>query len=402
MDPKVTFVVPCYRMAHLLPDCVNSILSQTYRDFEVLIMDDCSPDNTPEIAASFKDPRVTHIRNENNLGHLRNFNKGISLSRGQYAWLISADDCLRRPYVLERYVQLMDTRLNVGYVFCPAVKLFNGREVGILEYSQHGDRDAIFDGRQFVSKLVYGSTIVAASGMVRKECYEKLGTFPLNMPWVHDWYLWSIFALHFDVGYFSEPMVCYREHELSMTAALMKGDLRVCSSDDLSLPWVMKRKAEEVGQWSIAKNCLEALSIEYARQIATKSRYRTSTASLMSLGQFEESLAQHSSDEREKKLIRANVYRIVAGLYHQQGELSLARQFHRLSVHNRGWSVQLWVEQLLLVCDDLVSLIREYGRQFYQGWNAARADQPIRTKDFSTGAQPSHPPLSTLTYRGDR
>ena len=84
MDPIVSFVVPCYRLAHLLPECISSILAQTYQDFEILIMDNCSPDNTPEVARSFDDPRVKHIRNEVNLGHLRNFNKGIATSRGKY------------------------------------------------------------------------------------------------------------------------------------------------------------------------------------------------------------------------------------------------------------------------------------------------------------------------------
>src|SRR4051794_32850375 len=95
MQPKVSFVVPCYKLAHYLNECVNSILMQTYENFEVLIMDDCSPDNTPEVARSFEDPRVTYIRNEPNLGHLRNYNKGITLAQGEYIWLISADDYLR-------------------------------------------------------------------------------------------------------------------------------------------------------------------------------------------------------------------------------------------------------------------------------------------------------------------
>ena len=107
MNPTVSFVVPCYKLAHLLGECVDSILGQTYRDFEVLIMDDCSPDNTAEVAQSFTDPRVRHVRNEPNLGHLRNYNKGIELARGKYVWLISADDRLRRPYVLERYVRCL-------------------------------------------------------------------------------------------------------------------------------------------------------------------------------------------------------------------------------------------------------------------------------------------------------
>ena len=100
MDPKVTFIVPCYNLAHVLPECVNSILSQSFSDFEVLIMDDCSPDNTPEVARSFSDARVRHVRNEKNQRHLANYNKGIKLAKGEYVWLISADDRLRKPYVL--------------------------------------------------------------------------------------------------------------------------------------------------------------------------------------------------------------------------------------------------------------------------------------------------------------
>src|SRR5258706_15476525 len=101
-NPTVSFVVPCYKLAHLLPECVHSILGQTYGDFEVLIMDDHSPDNTAEVAQAIKDPRVRYIRNDPNLGSLRNYNKGIGLARGKYVWLISADDYLRRPHVLER------------------------------------------------------------------------------------------------------------------------------------------------------------------------------------------------------------------------------------------------------------------------------------------------------------
>src|SRR6266446_10699268 len=123
MNKKVSFVIPCYNLAYLLPECINSILSQTYEDFEVLIMDDCSPDHTPEVAQSFHDPRIKHVRNETNLKHHRNYNKGIELSRGKYVWLISADDCLRRPYTLERYVQVMEEHPEVGYVFSPAMRL---------------------------------------------------------------------------------------------------------------------------------------------------------------------------------------------------------------------------------------------------------------------------------------
>ena len=265
MNPTVTFVVPCYKLAHLLSDCVNSILVQTFPDFEVLIMDDASPDNTAEIAASFSDPRVKHIRNQQNLGHLQNYNKGIAAARGKYVWLISADDTLRRPYALERYVQLMEAHPNVGYVFSPAVRLRDGREWETLGYSICWHKDEIFNGRQWLTQLIQRNRIVAASALARKECYEKLGFFPLNLPWNGDWYLWCLFALYSDVGYIAEPMVCYREHDLNITHTLLADAPSHCAAADIAMPWIIKPIAERAGFASLAQACLRSAAQEYVR-----------------------------------------------------------------------------------------------------------------------------------------
>jgi glycosyltransferase involved in cell wall biosynthesis len=265
MDPKVTFVVPCYKLAHLLSDCVNSILRQTFADFELLIMDDCSPDNTAEVAACFTDPRVKYIRNPHNIGHLQNYNKGIALARGKYVWLISADDTLRLPHALERYVQLMEGHPNVGYVFSPAVRLREGQEWGTLDYSICWHKDEIFDGRQWLTRLIQRNRIVAASAMARKECYEKLGTFPLNLPWNGDWYLWCLFSVYFDVGYFAEPMVCYREHDLNITHSLLADALNHCTAADIAMPWIIKPIAERAGFPAVAQMCVRSAVQEYVR-----------------------------------------------------------------------------------------------------------------------------------------
>src|ERR1700758_1716530 len=128
MNPRVSFVVPCYNLGHLVGESVECILSQSFGDFEVLSMDDCSPDNTSGVGNAFHDDRVKYIRNHTNLGHLRNYNKGIELARGEYIWLISADDRLRRPYVLQRYVEMMDKNPRIGFVFCSGVGILNGKE----------------------------------------------------------------------------------------------------------------------------------------------------------------------------------------------------------------------------------------------------------------------------------
>jgi glycosyltransferase involved in cell wall biosynthesis len=350
MNPTVSFVVPCYKLAHLLGECILSILSQTYADFEILILDDCSPDNTADVAASFQDPRVRYIRNETNLKHLRNYNKGISLARGKYIWLISADDCLRRPYVLERYVRLLDQNPNVGYVFCSAVGLFNGRETGVLDYSVHGNRDAIIPGRRFLAKLVHANTIVAASGMVRKECYDKVGLFPLDMPWGGDWYLWCAFALHFDVAYMAEPMVCYRRHDSSMTNVLMQGNIDACYSDDIKIPWIIKKMVDESGSPSLSRECLRAIGNEYAHSMTGKQYKAANSYSLMTPEQFESSLGQHTPSLKERAWVRALVYSGMADRYYSQCNFALARQFYYQALRENFWKPKIWVKWLLLSC----------------------------------------------------
>jgi glycosyltransferase involved in cell wall biosynthesis len=365
MNTRVTFIVPCYKLAHLLPDCVNSILAQSFGDFELLIMDDCSPDNTAEVAARFKDPRVKHIRNEPNLGHLRNYNKGIALSRGEYVWLISADDYLYRPYVLQRYVDLMDAHPEVGFVFCPGVKVRNEQEIETLGYSLQGNKDRIFDGRKFLPKLIRENTIVAASGMVRKKCYDTVSVFPLDMPWGGDWYLWCVFSLTADVGYLSEPMVCYREHELSMTTKLMKDDVDQCSKEDITMPWILKRKVEEARYPRLVKSCLDSAAYEYARRIATK-RYKSASPS-MTLEQFEESLRKSTSDDKERNFVRARVYAKVADLYYWQNEHKLARKFYSLAVRTDPWIPAVWAKRVLLAAGDAGGWIRRGRVRLHHG-----------------------------------
>ena len=271
MNPTVSFVVPCYKLAHLLPECLQSILDQTYADLEVLVMDDCSPDNTQEVTQSFSDPRIRYIRNQKNLGHLRNYNEGIAMARGHYVWLISADDRLRRRYIVERYVALMENNPSVGYVFCSGVGLEGDTETGVLPYATHGDTDKIFRDRAFFVRLLESNSVLAASGMVRRECYERLGLFPLDLPYAGDWYLWLLFGLHYDVGYLAEPMVSYRQHSLSMTNTLNEKDPRICTNDDLNVLWRIKRKAEDAKYTDLAQ-CVDGFIVDRARTFLTSDR----------------------------------------------------------------------------------------------------------------------------------
>src|SRR5262249_39635918 len=179
-DPLVSFIVPCYNLGHLLTNCVQSILCQDFEDFEVLIMDNCSTDGTAEIAQSFNDPRVKHIRNASNLGHIRNFNKGMTLARGEYVWLVSADDMLRSSYVLGRFVDVLERNARVGFVFCRAIELSGEEERGIVQWADCGGEDGVWDSLTAFSRLIESNCIVMSSVLVRKRCFEQVGPFSLD------------------------------------------------------------------------------------------------------------------------------------------------------------------------------------------------------------------------------
>jgi glycosyltransferase involved in cell wall biosynthesis len=370
-SPTVSFVVPCYKLAHFLPECVNSILSQTYEDFEVLIMDDCSPDNTAEVARSFQDRRVKHIRNNPNLGALPNYNKGISLSRGKYVWLISADDYLRRPHVLQRYVDLMEANPRVNYTFCPGVEVKNGKETGLLSYSTYGSRDRVLAGRVFLQKLLYGDIVLAAAAMARRECYEKISFFPINpawagvsidMIWGGDWYLWCVFALYGDVGYFAEPMVCYREHGLSSTSIITKENVENCFLVEIALRWMVKQKADDAGFRDVSRQCLETVAVEYARHLMAK-EYRSSTSTI-TMTQFEESLCKNTASEKERVRIRRRVFAEMGDRFYHRGDLASAREFYQAATHLDPWMMTVQLKKLLLSLGKPGDYLRRSLRRF--------------------------------------
>ena len=343
--PRVSVVVPCYRLGHLLADCVGSILSQTFEDLEVLIMDDCSPDNTPEVAVALTDPRVRYIRNEHNLGHLRNYNRGLSLARGEYLWLISADDRLRRPYVAERFVKLLDARPDVGYVFCPVMKFNDDGDTHL--YGEHGADDVVFNGHDFLRRLANGNSVPAPSGLVRRSCYERISMFPLNMPFAGDWYLWSAFALFTNVGYLAEPMVGYRVHTGNMTLDFKKR-VDALVQDELRVLWAMKALAESASIPSIVGLYLNRIAWYYATHVGFKVSRNWSHG--ISIEEFERSLSEHCSNDSDRRAIRAMTYAFLADCCHAGGDDGLARRWYDAALEQKPREIRTWLKRRLLNC----------------------------------------------------
>lgn len=129
---KVQILIPAYNAEKTLRKTIESLLGQTFKNFEILVVDNCSTDKTREVVASFSDERIHYICNEKNLGNYGNFDRCISLARFDYTAIYHADD-IYLPTILEEQVLILDSAPRTGAVFTEALKVNNElEEIGHL------------------------------------------------------------------------------------------------------------------------------------------------------------------------------------------------------------------------------------------------------------------------------
>ncbi len=213
MALKVTVGIPVYNGAKFIGASIESVLNQTFSDFELIVSDDRSTDDTEAIVCSFSDSRIRYVKNERNLGAPGNFNNCINLAKGHYVYLLHADDVML-PRNLERKIKVMDANLNVGMVHSNIYQIDESGKVLDTHWEKRYHEDLILDGYKYFLELISnGNLICAPSVMIRKSCYEKLGGFDCRISHSCDWEMWLRISLFYDVAYIVEPLVLYRFHE---------------------------------------------------------------------------------------------------------------------------------------------------------------------------------------------
>lgn len=179
--PRVSIGVAVYNGERFLPETLDSLLAQTYRDFELVICDNCSSDRTEEICRSYveRDPRVRYHRNAQNIGAPRNFNLAFALARGEYFKWSGADD-LCAPEMIERCVAILDQRPDVVLAY-PKTRLIDENGATLGDYDDRLDLQFEIPHKRlshllwnvWLCNAVFG--VVRSSAMRRTECF---GAYP--------------------------------------------------------------------------------------------------------------------------------------------------------------------------------------------------------------------------------
>lgn len=219
-ERTVSVCVPTFNGAPYVGAAIQSVLEQTFEDFELIVVDDGSSDGTPDVVAAFPDDRLRLVRHETRLGLVGNWNRCLDLAHGCYVAVFHQDD-LMGPDNLRAKVRWLEAHPSVGLVHSNVARI--DAHGGVLSECWSSpvtpDDEGRHDGRAFFRRLVTGANIVCASSvMLRRATFEQLGGFDPRLPFTADWEMWLRIALFYDVGYLTRPLVRYRFHDGMETA----------------------------------------------------------------------------------------------------------------------------------------------------------------------------------------
>lgn len=206
--PKISIILPCYNGADMLGGAIESVQAQTFKDWELIIVNDCSTDNTLEVANAYaaKDERIRVFSNEHNSKLPATLNHGFCEARGEY-WTWTSDDNLLLPDYCQELSHYLDEHPEVGFV------------VGD-EYSIDADGNIIgtvIKPDNLRSKLPLNN-YVGATFMYRREIAQQAGEYRTDLFLVEDYEYWLRMSFLTEMGHVNKILYKYRHHDRSLTA----------------------------------------------------------------------------------------------------------------------------------------------------------------------------------------
>jgi glycosyltransferase involved in cell wall biosynthesis len=222
--PFVTISIPTYNGATYLEECLNSVLAQTFTDFEILIVDDQSSDATFNIAQEYaaKDARICVLRNEKNLGLVGNWNRCFELAQGEWIKFVFQDDLIA-PTCLEK--MLAASKPDSSIICCRRNFIFGSdtpdhiqqffKEIKTLEnlLPDSTEISATYFCKAVLNDIGYNYVGEPTAVMLRRNVFHRFGSFHPNLIQICDLEFWTRIAVHTGIVYIPETLATFRLHD---------------------------------------------------------------------------------------------------------------------------------------------------------------------------------------------
>ncbi|TAW14809.1 glycosyltransferase family 2 protein [Rhizobium ruizarguesonis] len=205
-DPAITIIIPTFNRSALIGEAIDSVLQQTFGDFELIVVDDGSTDNTRDIVTGFTDSRLVFVQQEN-AGRSAARNRAIAMARGKYIAFLDSDDAYLRDK-LERQVRFMEENPRIGMIYTSAKCI--DAEGNILKNHTYVASVSGHIYRQIA--FFRPVTITLPTVMLRREVLDTIGGFDEKMERFEDTDLWRRISKRYEVGAITHPTCLLRTH----------------------------------------------------------------------------------------------------------------------------------------------------------------------------------------------
>jgi len=225
MTHLVSVIIPNYNHAPYLKQRIDSVLGQTFQDFEVIILDDLSPDNSKEIIEQYRNhPKVSHIiYNEENSGStFKQWKKGIDLAKGEWVCIAESDDWCENSF-LENLINLSQKHPSVGLAYCSSV-FFNESDNSLAPQIATKNISEFILSKDFIHhKLIPFNGIVNASAVIfKKALYYKVSNYYTSFKLAGDWIFWAEISQMADVAICGKFLNYFRQHDIKVSMHSLK------------------------------------------------------------------------------------------------------------------------------------------------------------------------------------
>jgi len=252
INPLISVVIPTYNHGQFIEEAIESVLAQTYKNLEVIVIDDGSTDNTRQALEKYN-KEINYIY-QKNIGVSSARNRGISVAKGELIAFLDSDDAWL-PEKLELQADLMSENKSISLVACG---------VYITDYLGGIKREWTpknpLTHTEFLGQLrIRNDFINSSSALVRRECFKRIGGFDESLQFGEDWDMWLRIAKYYEMRFVEKPLVKIRKHSNLRSYSkveIIKTDIKKIIKNNLVQEEEIRRKAYSYLYTDLAGLCL--------------------------------------------------------------------------------------------------------------------------------------------------